>query len=230
MLSAKRRTPESQVPLELTVSREEEHVVKCQRLRYKVYCVERGWYNEVNINKGREYDEYDERAGHALLTRGDNGDSIGVVRLILPSGDVKNPALPIQEMKPSPFELLGDDVDMTRIAEVSRFSVTQDYNRRTTDAAHKDEKGSPISGGLSALSIHLMHGVVVMARENNIRYLCATMEPALLMLLARIGVRFDPLGEPREYHGLRQPCYCDLEVVEEDMKRLRPEKHPLIFG
>jgi N-acyl amino acid synthase of PEP-CTERM/exosortase system len=229
MLSAKKQNRSEPFELDLTISRDPDHIIVCQRLRYKVYCVERGWYNEVQIHKGREYDQYDQRSVHALLNRQDNGDSIGVVRLVLPSGNQDDPDLPMQEMEPCPLDLMPPEIDITRMGEVSRFSVTQDYNRRATDLPDGERRQS-IRGGLSQLSIKLMRAVVLMANENNVRYLCATMEPSLLMLLARVGVKFIPLGEPREYHGVRQPCYCDLELVEQEVKTLCPDKYPLIFG
>ncbi len=232
MLSPKNKKAEEQAfQLDLKISTDPEHIILCQRLRYKVYCVERGWYNEVQIHKGREYDQYDQRSTHALLSRQDNGDSIGVVRLVLPSGQQDDPDLPMQELKPSPMALMPDDIDITRMGEISRFSVTQDYNRRASDGSQSNAAAArSFRRGLSQLSIKLMRAVVLMAEENNIRYLCATMEPSLLILLSRLGVKFLPLGEAREYHGVRQPCYCDLEIVEQEVKTLCPDKYPEIFG
>lgn len=220
---------ETQSNLSLKIARDPEHIAQCQRLRYKVYCVERGWYNEVQISKGRELDRYDERAEHALLSRSDNGDSVGVVRLVLPSGDPMDPDLPIQEIEPSPLRFADEPLDALRLAEVSRFSVTKDYNRRALneDGVSSDRR---IHGGLPMLSINLLHGVIKMAQDNNIEYLCATMEPALLLLLARLGFVAKPLGKARVYHGLRQPCYCRLSTVAEEMKSMRPEVYPLVFG
>lgn len=217
--------------LSLQISRSPDHVGRCQRLRYKVYCVERGWYNEVRISKGHELDAFDNRASHALLTRNDNGDGIGVVRLVLPSGDPANPDLPIQEIDPDPLNMIGEAIDRTRIAEVSRFAVTRDYKSFTTSPGVPAGDGrSSTERRFSLFSVMLMRAVVLMSRENGIEYLCATMEPALILHLSRLGIRFQPLGEPKEYHGLRQPCYARLSQIDEDMRRLRPEVQPLVFG
>jgi N-acyl amino acid synthase of PEP-CTERM/exosortase system len=213
--------------LSLQISRSPEHVGRCQRLRYKVYCVERGWYNEVRISKGHELDAYDNRANHALLTRNDNGEGIGVVRLVLPSGDANFADLPIQEIAPDPLSFIKQPVDMTKIAEVSRFAVTRD---------HKNAKQLSLDGPstterrFSVYTVLLMRAIVVMARQNGIEFLCATMEPSLILHLSRLAVKFSPLGEPKEYHGLRQPCYAKLSQIDEDMRRLRPAIHPMVFG
>src|SRR5580704_10802799 len=51
------------------------------RLRYQVYCVERGF--EAGQN-GIEYDEYDKFAQHAVVRWQQTGEVVGTVRLILP--------------------------------------------------------------------------------------------------------------------------------------------------
>ncbi|MEM9495214.1 MAG: PEP-CTERM/exosortase system-associated acyltransferase [Pseudomonadota bacterium] len=215
--------------LSLSISRDEEHVARCQRLRYKVYCVERGWYDEVRIAKGHELDAFDDRANHALLTRNDTGESIGVVRLVLPTGDAAQPDLPIQEITPDPLTLIEEPVDMTRLAEVSRFAVTRDFKNWTPYPGDPNAAKTSNHRRFSMFSVLLMRSVVLMSRENGIEVLCATMEPSLILHLARMGIRFQPLGEPKEYHGVRQPCYARLSVIEEEMRQRRADIHPLVF-
>jgi N-acyl amino acid synthase of PEP-CTERM/exosortase system len=216
--------------LSLQISRSPDHVGRCQRLRYKVYCVERGWYDEVRISKGHELDAYDNRAHHALLTRNDSGEGIGVVRLVLPSRDSTDPDLPIQEIAPDPLTLIDEPVDFARMAEVSRFAVTREARNWTPAPAYLNGgEGSPNIPRSSTFSIFLMRSIVLMARANNIEFFCATMEPSLILHLGRMGIRFEPLGEPKEYHGLRQPCYAKLSRIENDIQRDRPDIYPMVF-
>lgn len=217
--------------LSLKISREPDHVARCQRLRYKVYCVERGWYNEVRISKGHEIDAYDNRSNHALLTRPDNGDSIGVVRLVLPANEGAGPDLPIQEIDPNPLDFADEEIDFSHLAEVSRFAVTREYKNWHPDGPPvKGESRQSTERRFSLFSVMLMRAVVLMSRQNEITWLCATMEPALILHLARLGIKFRPLGEPKEYHGLRQPCYAKLARIDEEMRLLRPDVHPMVFG
>jgi len=44
----------------------------------------------------------------------------------------------------------------------------------------------------------------------GITHWVAVMEPTLLRLLRRSGIAFNLLGDPVEYHGLRQPCYAKI--------------------
>jgi N-acyl amino acid synthase of PEP-CTERM/exosortase system len=217
--------------LSLKVSREAEHVARCQRLRYKVYCVERGWYSEVRISKGHEIDAYDNRSNHALLTRLDSGDPIGVVRLVLPANEGAGPDLPIQEIDPSPLGFAEEEIDLDKLAEVSRFAVTREYKNWHPDGPPaKGESRQSSDRRFSLFSVMLMRAIVLMSRQNDIAWICATMEPALILHLARLGIKFKALGEPKEYHGLRQPCYAKLSRIDEEMRQLRPDVHPMVFG
>jgi N-acyl amino acid synthase of PEP-CTERM/exosortase system len=51
----------------------------------------------------------------------------------------------------------------------------------------------------------------------------AVMEPALLRLLTRLGIHFNPLGPLVEYHGRRQPCWIELGVMLDRVHAERPD-------
>ncbi len=69
-----------------------------------------------------------------------------------------------------------------------------------------------------------------MARPHDITHICATLDPALVKLFARIDVHFTACGKPREYHGVRQPCHARIEDIAEAMKARRPNLHRIVFG
>ena len=48
------------------------------------------------------------------------------------------------------------------------------------------------------------------------------MEPTLLRMLAAMAIRFRAVGPLVEFHGLRQPCYCNLADILEAVRRERP--------
>lgn len=211
---------------DLCIAQTVAEIEACQRVRFQVYCIERGWWTEVQTHEAREFDEYDVRASHALLREKVTLNPVGTVRLILPSGDPDDPRLPLQtmcELRDAP-----DRLPYQRLGEVSRFSISRQWIRSSARSAHNDSRDA--TGLARYFSVGLMRGVVLMSRRHDITHLCAAMEPALLALLLRFGIRFTPLGEPKNYHGLRQPCYCDLAEVDAEMKKLCPEVHPTVFG
>jgi N-acyl amino acid synthase of PEP-CTERM/exosortase system len=52
-----------------------------------------------------------------------------------------------------------------------------------------------------------------MSVREGITHWAAMMEPALLRLLTRLGIHFNPLGPLVDHHGRRQPCWVDLDVM-----------------
>ena len=72
------------------------------------------------------------------------------------------------------------------------------------------------------MRLGLIQALVRMSLHNNVTHWCAMMEQSLLRMLAAMAIRFVPIGPVVEYHGLRQPCFCVLPKVLEEMKRERP--------
>src|SRR5262245_24845669 len=61
------------------------------RLRFEVYCVERGFERVDEHPEGRERDQDDSRSLHFLVLDRATGAATGTVRLILPRADAELP-------------------------------------------------------------------------------------------------------------------------------------------
>ena len=59
--------------------------------------------------------------------------------------------------------------------------------------------------------------------RNGITHWVAEMEPALIRMLARLGMHWNPLGPIIEFHGKRQPCYTVLDAMLQRMLKERPD-------
>lgn len=184
------------------------------RLRYQVYCIENAFEPIAENPNERETDQYDDRSLHSLLVHRPTGAFVGTVRLILPDNDGRRVDLPIRQVcRDDLWTETADQVPLSRTAEISRFAIAKEFRRRAED------RGS-IVGGLTEpgdsrrvipqISLGLMRAIVEMAVAGSITHLFAVMEPALLRMLQRLGIHFDDLGPIVNYHGRRQPCYCDL--------------------
>lgn len=176
------------------------------RIRYQVYCLDHAFEDPAEHPDGLERDAFDARSVHALLRYAPTGAVAGTVRLILP--DRRAAALPMVQSAGLVGEgtLLPFPAEAT--AEVSRFAVT----RAVRDTIH----GPGLPSGirqlvLSHLPLGLIRGLVAMSARHGVTHWCALMEPALLRLLGRLGIHFQPIGPLVDHHGRRQPCW--LEVV-----------------
>jgi N-acyl amino acid synthase of PEP-CTERM/exosortase system len=91
------------------------------------------------------------------------------------------------------------------------------------------------------ITLGLIRGILAICLDYEITLLAAVMEPALLRILARLGLDFAPLGPLVQYHGLRQPCAANIldlirgarercgllwQYVEPDLAAIAPPPKP----
>jgi N-acyl amino acid synthase of PEP-CTERM/exosortase system len=193
------------------------------RLRFQVYCRERGFEDAASFPEGRERDEDDARSLHFLVVDRLTTAPVGTVRLILPK---RHADLPV-------FRLIGagdriaPDLPLETTAEVSRFAIAKAYRRQLENAliqhlrAMSTDAASRLA--LPLLTFGLIRAVFMMTLAGGITHVVAMMEPALLRMLGRLGIEFNPIGEPVEHHGVRQPGWAAIDDLAERVKQCRPE-------
>ncbi|MBF6647672.1 PEP-CTERM/exosortase system-associated acyltransferase [Methylobacter sp. BlB1] len=190
------------------------------KLRHEVYIEEFGYH---------EFDEYDEYSLHCLLFHKPSNQAIGYIRLI-PQIEKLNNQLPIEKFYGKPFDFNTARVNMaekTNIGEVSRMAIMPSFRRRLSDnndresfkqsekIAHPDNR-YPIN----YLPMCLVSAAMHFAFARNIEYCLAMVEPKLAILLRRLGVQFDQIGQPFEFFGTRVPHVFYPEIT---YKNLTPE-------
>ncbi|MCM2343946.1 MAG: PEP-CTERM/exosortase system-associated acyltransferase [Alphaproteobacteria bacterium] len=172
------------------------------RLRYRIYCLEnQGYENPEQHLDGRESDDYDHRSIHTLVQHKDSGDYIGVIRVVLPDKTAAAADFPFQRIIDSPrihHMAAGRDY-----CEISRLGIVQDFRSHSNGAYKNHIEGLPIS---SYVMLGLVHGALRTSLENKVRNAFFIVEPKLVRALSIMGLsKHEVLGEPVDYHGLRQP-------------------------
>ena len=197
----------------------DKHLDWSYRLRYQVYCLENQYESASDNANERETDEYDRQSEHALLIHRETGTVVGTTRLIMPKVNGKDLFQPIHQIcPPDILAELSDRIPVSKTAEISRFAIAKEFRRRAED------KGT-ITGGLTNMgsdnprrliphiSLGLIQSIVAMAQKRGMTHIYAVMEPALLRMLRGLGIHWEKLGPVVDYHGRRQPCFCDLDQL-----------------
>lgn len=189
--------------LAVEIARTPEQVLEAKRLRYRVYCEERGYEPGQN---GIEQDDFDANARHVLLRSRTTGEVFGTVRVVLsnPGDDL---GLPMQRVCE---DYVLAPLPKNATAEISRFALTRNRAGLSPEAA-------------ALMRLFLIRGVIQASGELGLTHWCAIMERTLLRLLRSTSIYFLPVGPAVEYHGLRQPAIYTLADGLERMRRENPQ-------
>jgi N-acyl amino acid synthase of PEP-CTERM/exosortase system len=195
-------------------------------IRFQVYCLERGFEDPAQHADRLERDEFDISSIHSLIFHRPRAEAIGTVRLILSGAEADS--LPIQRLLRENGRRAANYFPHATTAEVSRFSISNEFRRRSTDMQPQftfDE----IPGRLEIerrSNLPCLGLIQILLRQSiacGITHWAAVMEPKLLRMLAGMGIHFTSVGPLISHHGVRQPSYCHLPQMLETLRRERLE-------
>jgi N-acyl amino acid synthase of PEP-CTERM/exosortase system len=196
----------------------------CFRIRFQVYCIDNAFEDPEDNPDGLETDTYDSHSVHSLLTQRSTGNAIGTVRLVLPCRGSEKRMLPMRQLAGEIASDAQAPFPIERTAEISRFSIVKSFRQHTPDqgveATLTPEEWRKL---LFHLPLGLIRSCVEMSAREGITHWAAVMEPALLRLLTRLGIHFNPLGSLVNHHGRRQPCWADLDALLRRVYAERPD-------
>lgn len=163
------------------------------RLRYQVYCVERGFLDAANYPDGREIDEFDAHSVHVGAIDADGGLA-GTARVIR-----ANPrGFPMFRHCAFYPEVQTFDSPHVVLVEASRVSISRNYRRR---------RGSPF--------ITLVKAVMQAAKRLGATHLIGANEAAFHRWLVHHGLPYRISGPVVDYYGPVVPCIMSLHELDE---------------
>jgi N-acyl-L-homoserine lactone synthetase len=193
-----------QADFRVGLAKTREDFEELHRLRFDVFCSQRGILEGDN---GTESDPYDSTSRHVMLRR-PGGEMVGTVRLVLPTRNELGRSFPMQRVC-DPAVL--SQIPLETTGEISRFCLSR--NRRDS-GEHAD----------AVLRLGLMRGILRASEEAGLTHWCAVMEKGLLRLLQLAAIWFEPKGPPIEYFGTRQPAVASIANV---LIRGQRERRPI---
>jgi N-acyl amino acid synthase of PEP-CTERM/exosortase system len=184
-------------------------LAEIQRLRYDVYCIERGFLDRNNFPDARESDAYDDYAIQ-LVARNADGQVSGTARLVLDS----ELGFPL-EAHASGLGHAFHSIERDRTAEISRLAVAKS-GRQIPKAGHL--RANPL------VLFKLFREMCVESRRLGLDYWLASMEPTLQRLLRRlVGFEFIQIGDPMDYYGEVVPYMASIPDFIRTLERDRPD-------
>jgi N-acyl amino acid synthase of PEP-CTERM/exosortase system len=186
------------------------------RLRYQVYCLERGFLRPEDYPLGLEMDEFDPISSHVGAVDA-YGELAGTARLVKDTAA----GFPLFHHC-SIFPQERHDTPNDRLVEVGRLSVSRHYRRRLADGAlnagsalnprrSADYQGANRRKARGDVLLTIIKAVYQQSKRMGATHWLAATEPSLQPLLARHGVPFRQIGPESDYFGLVAPYRMDVE-------------------
>lgn len=210
------------------------------RLRYEVYVEEFGFEKREDHSDGFETDIFDDNSIHfACLNKHDS--VVGTIRLVF---DKNNIGFPIEHAAETNF--IGKKPNASKIAEISRLTVSRDIRRRKEDGMYgveaylnkkhggvlSDEDSIPeeMQGRKNPIIVLGLYQVMYQeSRRKNLSHWYMITEKKLFYTLKKYGFLFRQIGKPVEYHGLRIPYLGNIEEVEKTLIKNNPDMLKLML-
>ncbi len=183
-----------------------------QRIRYQVFCLEKGFEDPAAFSRERETDAWDDQAAHFVVQDKRSGQWVAATRVVLPHPSRKLPVETLQSIEP-PIELAPD----ARVGEISRFCIinAKEIEVAPVSVAVQDELarwdiGSVRSRERYEIVMGMIRSVVIFALKRKIDYCYMLITPPFARLLKKLGVVLHQAGAPVEYRGKRTPYIVNM--------------------
>jgi len=189
------------------------------KIRHNVYCEELA-FEEIKEG-GQEKDEFDGQSIFSLIKHKPSNTYTSCVRVV--RIEKEGQLLPIEKFcldSITDDKLHPDRFNRKEIGEISRLAVKADFRRRKTDQFKGSGTGVIQETNYSEVELRCFPFIAIglymaaanMAIETGIRHVYVMMEPRLARSMKFVGIKFQQLGEPIDYHGLRAPYYINPEM------------------
>ncbi len=164
------------------------------RLRYQVYCLDRGFEATEAGSDGEEHDAFDAHAVH-FVAYDNAGDACGALRLVFPVSDF--PAAQITRIDRAALAPLSG-----RVVELLRLCLRHPDGHAT---------GELFQG--SDVMLAMLHAAWRYCRSEGISHWLCLITPALERLLGRLQVPFTAVGDSCRYRGKRRPLLTEIHPM-----------------
>lgn len=184
-------------------------------VRYRVFCLERGFEDAEAFETGEETDDWDKHSEHFIVRHRDSGAPIAAYRVILPSA----PLLPVEQLG-CLEDTLPIPVNRTQVAEVSRVCVMRSNGKGVgaSSVSALNRVDAITSKDESEILLGMIRGIIFYCWDNELPHLYMLITSPFARLLQRLGVVYHEAGQGIEHRGTRKPYLIE---VNESWTRMR---------
>lgn len=182
------------------------------RLRYDIYCEERGFEDSTVFAEKEEVDLFDDRAVHFIIRDVDSKQWVAAMRLVLPG-----PRFPISSLCKLDKEFTSDAIDGD-FAEISRLCIKREaFSFGCMEGSIEKERAGLLERSLrkrqvaTEIIFRFIYAAYDYSNQNGIGYWYFLATPALARMVSMAKIPFTPAGSACNHNGIRFPYFADIE-------------------
>lgn len=183
-----------------------------QRIRYQIFCLDKGFEDPGAFSTSQETDAWDDRAAHFIVQNKNTRQWVAATRLVLPKRGL---ALPADALGALDRRLL--DAPGTPVGEISRFCVIGNRSRVDVSPGTEPEPNSLAAWGIGAIgrnqqfevTLGMIRALGIYALKRDINCIMLITD-AFARMLRTLGVILRQVGPAVEHRGTRTPYFVEM--------------------
>lgn len=216
---------------DVSLVRTAQQMEQAQRIRFRVYCEEKGYEPALRFPDGREHDKFDSHSSHCLVTHRETGLPAACIRLV---AAYEHQHIPFEDhCAHSVFTefaaIVNDERD--KIGEFSRIAVDPTFRGfgATEYAASGVGFSTQDRATFPLISVAVLVSAFALAELHGREHIFAMMEQSLARMMSRAGVMIEQAGVEVDYHGRRRLHYASTQRVLEHFQPACRELYDAIY-
>lgn len=184
-----------------------------QRIRYQVFCLDRGFEDPSAFSTSRETDAWDDHSAHFIVQNKKSQQWVAATRLVLPK-----PGSPLPVDTLGAFERDRLEDPGLQVAEISRFCIIRNRALVELESGVEPEPNSLAAWGIGPIgkvqqfevTVGMIRTLVIFILKRGLQYCVFLVTDAFARLLRKLGLRLTQVGPAMNHRGMRTAYMIDM--------------------
>ena len=184
-----------------------------QRIRYQVFCLDKGFEDPNAFSTAEETDAWDDQSAHFIVQNKQTRQWVAATRVVLPKSDRP---LPVDDLGAFDRRLL-DDPGLV-VGEVSRFCIISNRSDVEVNSDLQPDPNSLAAWGIGnvgrkqqfEVTLGMMRAAGIYALKRDINYCIMLITNPFARMLRTLGVTLQQVGPAKDHRGMRTAYLVDM--------------------
>ncbi|HPQ26191.1 MAG: PEP-CTERM/exosortase system-associated acyltransferase [Chromatiaceae bacterium] len=184
-----------------------------QRIRYQVFCLDKGFEDPSAFSTAQETDAWDDQSAHFIVQNKDTRQWVAATRLVLPK---RGRPLPVDSM--GVFDRHRLEKPNLRVGEISRFCIINNRSQVEVNSQLHPEPNSLEAWGIGSIgkkqqfeiTLGMIRAAGIYALKRDIDFCIMLITDAFARMLRTLGVKLHQAGPATDHRGMRTAYLVDM--------------------